>query len=80
MRYKKFFKKTLSMFLSVLFLFSVMPANIAIAEEATENIIKEIAVSNLPEKTTYVENSETLDVTGGEVEIFMRILQLRKSI
>ena len=70
MRYKKFFKKTLSMFLSVLFLFSVMPANIAIAEEATENIIKEIAVSNLPEKTTYVENSETLDVTGGEVEIF----------
>ncbi|MEE0762082.1 MAG: bacterial Ig-like domain-containing protein [Acutalibacteraceae bacterium] len=70
MRYKKFFKKTLSMFLSVLFLFSVMPANIAIAEEATENIIKEIAVSNLPEKTTYVENLETLDVTGGEVEIF----------
>ena len=51
MRYKNFFKKTLSMFLSVLFLFSVMPANIATAEEATENIIKEIAVSNLPEKS-----------------------------
>lgn len=66
---RKIFKKSISLILSVLFLLSMFPSNIVNAEEITEKIVKEIIVSRMPYKTAYAENSDTLDVTGGELEV-----------
>lgn len=66
---RKIFKKSISLILSVLFLLSIFPLNIVNAEEITEKIVKEISVSRIPYKTAYAENSDTLDVSGGELEV-----------
>ena len=73
-------KKTVSFILSVLFLFSVMPVSTAYASEtgntslvsegdADSRTIAAVTVSKMPNKTSYVEGLEQLDVTGGQIMV-----------